>query len=113
MSRNNNKLTAYEEIKGSINWNRTPMLPLSNNGMVYITPDMCNMFVPHCNKAYTVGRTPNHHQLLKCYVPATRVYRISDMFRFDPSQSTLTAGSKQDKTITTAANLLASYWKYP
>ena len=42
---------------------------LCNMGVVYITPDMRNIFAPRCGEAYTVGHTPNHHQLLKCYVP--------------------------------------------
>ena len=95
MSRNNNKLTVYEEIKGSINWNRTPMIPLSNKGMVYITPDMCNMFASYCNEAYTVGRVLNHHQPFKCYVPATRVYIISGTYHLTrPNERSLPSGSR-------------------
>ena len=46
-SRNDNNLTAYEEIKGSFDWNQTPMTPLGNKGVVYITPDARNTFTPH------------------------------------------------------------------
>ena len=109
MSRNNNKLTAYEEIKGPFDWNRTSMATLCNNGMMYITPDVLDTFTPHCNEAYTVGRAPHHHQLLKCYVPATRGYRISGTYRLDPSHWTLPAVSEQDKTVTAAVDLLAAF----
>ena len=45
-SRNISKLTAYEEIKGTFHWNRTPMAPLGNKGVVYITLGMRNTFTP-------------------------------------------------------------------
>ena len=72
------------------------MAPLGNKGMVYITLGMCNTFVPHCDEAYNFVRALNHHQLFIFYVPATRGYKISDMYRLDPPHWTLPAVSKQD-----------------
>ena len=108
-SRNNNSLTAYEEIKGSFNWNRTPMPTLGNKDVVYIIPDALNIFAPHCDEAYTVGRAAHHHQLLKFYVPAARGYRITDTYRLDPSHWALPVVSKQDKIVTTALYLLTTF----
>ena len=112
MLRNNNKLTMYEEIKGAFDWNRTHMVSLSNNGMVYSTPNMRNMLAPHCDEAYTVSCVINHRQLLKCYVPATRGQRISGTYRLDPSHWMLPVVSKQDKTVITVANLLKAFQKF-
>jgi hypothetical protein len=63
-SRNNNDKTAYEEIHGAFDWNKTPLAPLGNKGMVYLTPNTRNTFAPHCDEAFTVRRAPFHHQLL-------------------------------------------------
>ena len=111
-SRNISKLTAYEEIKGVFDWNRTPMAPLGNKGVVYITLGMHNRFTSHCDNAYTTGCAPNHHQFLKFYVPATRGYIISGTYRLDPAHWTLSAVSEQEKTVTAAASLLAAFQKF-
>ena len=76
------------------------MTPLDNKGVVYITPNMHTTFTPHCDKAYTVGGAPNHHQLLKLYVSVTRRYIISSTYRLDPSHWTHPSVSEQDATIT-------------
>ena len=82
------------------------MAPLGNKGVAYITPDARNTFAPHRNEAYTVGHAPYHHQLLKCYVPATRGYKITGTYRLDPFHWALPVVSKQDKTVTAAKDLL-------
>ena len=56
-SRNNNKLTAHEELNGKFDWNWTPIAPLGTRGMLFIHPGSRNTFVTHCEEAFTVGRT--------------------------------------------------------
>jgi hypothetical protein len=111
-SRNNNKLTAYEKIKGAFDWNRVPMAPLGNKCVVYVTLDIRNTYAPHCDKAYTVERAPNHHQLLKCYVPTTMGYRISGTYHPDPSYWMFPAVSEQNMTVSAATDLLVAFQKF-
>ena len=47
---NNNNLTAYEELNGKFDWNRTPIAPLGTRGMLFITPDSRNTFYPHSRR---------------------------------------------------------------
>lgn len=61
--RNDNSKTAYNEIHGPFYWNKAPLVPLDNKGMVYITPNARNAFAPYCNEAFTVDRALFHHQL--------------------------------------------------
>ena len=46
-SRNNNNLTAYEELNGKFDWNRIPIAPLGTRGIIFIHPDSRNTFAPH------------------------------------------------------------------
>ena len=101
-SQNNNKLTAYEELNGTFNWNRTPIALLGTRGMIFIHSNSRNSFAPHCDEAFTVGRVRHHYCLLEFYVPTTRGYCISGTFRLDPTHWKLPAISEQDKTVVAA-----------
>ena len=109
MLRNTTKLTMYKDLEGAFNCNRTPMAPLGNKGVVYITPNMRNTFASHRDKVYTVSRAPNHRQLLNWSVPVTRGNNIFGTYHLDPSRWKLPAVGKQDKTIISSANLLAAF----
>ena len=88
------------------------MAPLNNSAVVHITPNMRNIFAPHCDKAYTVGLTPHYHQLLKLYVPTTRGHQISGTYRLDPSHGALPVVSEQHSTISAGVNLPAAFQKF-
>ena len=111
-SRNNIILTAYEELNSKFDWNRTPIDPLGTRGMLFIHPDSRNTFDPHCDEAFTVGRSRHHSLLLEFYVPTTRGYHISGTFRLDPTNWKLPAISEQDKIVVAATELLEQYIKF-
>ena len=98
-SRNNNKLTAYKELNGKLDWNRTPIVLLGTRGMLFIHPDIHNTFAPHCNESFNMGRARHHYCLLEFYVPNTRRYRISGTFCLNPTHWKLPVISEQDKTV--------------
>ena len=112
ISRNNNKLTAYEELNGKFDWNRTPIAPLGTIGMLFIHPESHTTFAPHCDEAFTVGRARHHYRLLELYVPTTRGYRISGNLRLDPTHWKLPSISEQDKTVVVATELLEQHKKF-
>ena len=111
-SRNNNNLTAYEELNGKFDWNLTPIAPLGTRGMLLIHPESRNTFSPHCNKAFTVGRARHHYRLLEFYVPTTRGYRISGTFRLNPTHWKFPTISDQDKTVVAETELLEQHKKF-
>ena len=111
-SRNNNKLTAYEELNGKFDWNRTPKAQLGTREMLFIHPYSRNIFAPHCDEAFTVGRARHHYHLLEFYVPTTRGYRISGAFHLNPTQWKLPIISERDKTVVAATELLEQHKKF-
>ena len=106
-SRNDTTKTAYQELEGDFDWNTTPMAPLGTKGSVYIHPDNRNMFAPHCNEGFTVGRAPHHYRLLEFYIPATRGYRLSGTYRLYPQHCRMPVTTEEDKTVEAAKELLA------
>ena len=55
----------YKKTKDAFKLSWTLMVPLGNKDVVSITQDMRTTFTPNCNKTFTVGGVPKHHQLLK------------------------------------------------
>ena len=105
-SRRDNKITAYEELHGPFDWNRTPLAPLGTKGMVFVTPGNRHTFAPHCDKAFVVGRAPHHYRLIEFFVPSSKGYRISGCYRLDPAHWSVPTISEQDKTVRAAAELI-------
>ena len=67
-ARNDTTKTAYQVTEGEFDWNVTPLVPLGTRGMVFIHPDNCNTFAPHCDIGYVVGRALHHYRLLEFYI---------------------------------------------
>ena len=101
-SRNDTPKTAYQELEGKFDWNAMPMVPLGTKGSVYIHPDNCNTFAPHCDGRFTVGRAPRHYRLLEFYIPATRGYRLSGTYRLYPQYCRMPTITEEDKTVEAA-----------
>ena len=80
--------------------------------MLFIHPDICNTFAPHCDESFTVGRVRHHYRLLEFYVPSTRGYRISGTFRLDHTHWKLPGIPEQDKKVVAATELLEQYNKF-
>ena len=112
-SRRDNKITAYEELHGPFDWNRTPLAPLGTKGMVFVPPTNRNTFAPHCDEAFVVGRAPHHYRLIEFFVPNSKGYRISGCYRLDPTHWTVPSISEQDNTVRAAADLLKQYNEDP
>ena len=60
-SRNNIAKTAYQETKGTFDWNATPLAPVGTKAMVFVHPENRNIFALHCDEVYFVGCAPHHY----------------------------------------------------
>ena len=110
-SRNNNKVTAYEELNGKFDWNRTPIASTGMRGMLFIHPDSLNTFTSHCDEEFTVGRARHQYCLLEFCVPITRGYRISGTSCLEPTHWKLPVILDQDKTLVAETELLEEHKK--
>ena len=72
--RTNSKKSAYQELEGKFDQNKTPLAQWGTKGMVLIHPSNRNTFDSHCNDGFIIGRTPHHYRLLEFYIPARRGY---------------------------------------
>ena len=57
-SRRNSTISAYKDMEGPFDWNRTPIAPLGSKAVVYAEPDERPSWGPHARDAFYVGRAP-------------------------------------------------------
>ena len=64
-SRQNNTKTAYEELKGPFDFNKTPLAPLGTKSLIYDDPDSRTSWAPHDIDAYYVRPALQHYRCLR------------------------------------------------
>ena len=107
-SRRNPKISAYEDLEGPFDYNKTPFGILGTKGLVYESPETRSAYAPHATDAIYVGPSYKHYQAKRFYVPLTRSYRISDSYKEYPAHCNMPTISEEDETIVAADALLTS-----
>ena len=54
-SRRNSKISAYQDMKGVFDFNKTPMAPLGTKGLAYIDPDARGIWQAHAQDVFLCG----------------------------------------------------------
>ena len=62
-SRRNSNISAYEDMEGVFDWNKTPLAPLGCKAVVYSDPSERASWAPHERDAFYIGRAPLHCRL--------------------------------------------------
>ena len=105
-SRRNASISAFEELEGKFDFNRTPMAPLGTRGLVYLDPDERASWQSHGIDVFSVGRAPDHYRLMEFFDPNTRNYRISGTYKLYPTHCNIPTLSEADQSIIAANELL-------
>ncbi|KAL7524003.1 hypothetical protein ACHAXR_000396, partial [Thalassiosira sp. AJA248-18] len=111
-SRRNSKISAYEEMEGNFEYNKTPMAPFGTKAIAYLTLDERALWQMHGYDAYYVGPAKNHYRLLKFYDQTTCNYKITGTYELYPSHCKVPSISEGDRTIIAATDLLHEIGSY-
>ena len=85
------KLTAYHQIHGGFDYNKTPMAPAGCKIIIHDRADKRKSWDPHGTHGFYIGPAMQHYRNYKCYIPTTRHTRVSNTVVFFPhSCKTLT-----------------------
>jgi len=106
MSRRNNKISAYEELDGKFDFNKTPLAPIGTKALVYVDPTARTSWAPHGMDAWYTGGAKQHYRCLRFFTPDTKGYRITDTYKLYPTHSQLPTISEEDTTLAAAADIL-------
>ena len=78
-SRLNPKLSAYAQLEGAFDFNRTPLVPLGVKMLVYETPSQRGSWSPHGVEGWYIGPAMRNY---RCYVLATASERTAETVSF-------------------------------
>ena len=104
-SRQNSSISAYEEMEGKFDFNRTPMAPFGTKGLAYLDPDERLTFQTHGVDVYYVARSPFHYRLMKFYDPISRNFRTTGTYKLYPTHCKVPTLSTNDRTIMAAHDI--------
>jgi hypothetical protein len=85
-SRMNPKQSAWEQIHGHFDYNRTPLAPPGMNVMVYEPVNQRGSWGSHATEGHYIGPALESYRCYKIYTPSTRATRISDTVVWFPEQ---------------------------
>ena len=106
-SRRNSNISAYEDMEGPFDWNRTPIAPLGSKSVIYAEPDKRPLWGPHACDAFYVGRTQFHYRLKEFYMCDTHGFTTA-VGKIYPAHCREPAISEADIMISAAADLIKS-----
>ena len=97
-SRINPKMSAYTQLNGLYDYNRTPLAPLGTKAFVHERPNQRRTFADHGKIGFVIGPATQHYRHLTFYIPSTRGTRITDTYVFIPSKFELPANAAADRS---------------
>ena len=71
-SRINNNLSAYEQLEGTFDFNKTPLAPLGTKVLAYEMPSHQKTWDKHGKEGWYVGPAMKHYQCYRVLVKATQ-----------------------------------------
>jgi hypothetical protein len=77
-----------KEVHGPYDFNKTPIAPIGEKGLVYDDPAVRASWAPHGTDAFYMGPTPKQYQCLQFYMPTTQRCCIVDTWHLYPSNCT-------------------------
>jgi hypothetical protein len=113
-SRINPKLSAYTQIFGVFDYNRTPLAHIGTRTVVHqrTTQQGRTTFADHGVIGWSIGSAMNHYRHWTFYIPKTRGTRVSDTVVFLPEKYTMPATASSDRA-TAALEELTEALKNP
>jgi hypothetical protein len=113
-SRINPKLSAYTQIIGVFDYNRTPLAPIGTRTVVHqqTTQQGRTTFADHGGIGWSIGPAMNHYRHWTFYISKTRGTRVSDTVVFLPEKYTMPATASSDRA-TAALEELTEALKHP
>ena len=104
-SRLNPKLSAYTQLNGTFDYNRTPMSPPVTITLVHNKPQNRGTWAPHGQEGWYVCTDMLHYRCLTSYIPKTVSERVSDTTNLFPAQKSSPSLLPADVVTSVAADI--------
>jgi hypothetical protein len=104
----NPKLSAYNQLFGVFDFNRTPLAPPGTWAVIFEDPDTQESWAPHGNLAWYLGPAPEHYRCYRLYIPETGGIRTSGTVGLFLHYSTVPKLSSADAAAHAARDLIVA-----
>lgn len=101
----NPKLSAYAQINGAFDFNRTPLAPPGTKVLAFIDPQNCRTWGTHGLPGWYVGPAMESYRCFTIWITATRATRTTDTVQWHPKHVTMLTISTTNMIIAAAHNL--------
>ncbi len=107
-SRINPKLSAYAQLHGAFDYNRTPLAPPGTRVLVHKKPAVRGTWAPHAVDGWHLGPALNHYRCHRVWIWTTRAERILDTLAWFPSKVSMPTASPVARIKASVLDLLAA-----
>jgi hypothetical protein len=108
-SRINPKLSAWAQVHGSFDFNRTPLAPPGTRVLIHEPSTVRETWAPHAVEGWYLGPAPLHYWCYTIWADATSAERIANTLSWFPSQVDMPATSSLKLATAAAQDLVAAY----
>jgi hypothetical protein len=107
-SRMNPKLSAYAQVHGAFDFNRTPIAPPGTKVLVHEKPDVRGTWSPHAVEGWYVGPASNHYRCYRVWIKETAAERIADTLTWMPLHVKMPGATPTEAATAAARDLIAA-----
>ena len=104
-SRINPNLSAYAQLHGNFNYNRTPLAPPGIKVLTYIRPENRKSWAPHAKEGFYLGPAMNHYRCHKVWSKATNRTSIVDTLKWLPHRFRMPTANREGLIVAAAHDL--------
>jgi hypothetical protein len=104
-SRSNPRITAYDQLNGHFDFNRTPLAPPGTQIIAHEKPDQRAYWDPHGVDGYYLSPNLDHYRCYQVHITKTKGTRIVDTVEFFPAKLTMPSTSSKDLASISALEL--------
>jgi hypothetical protein len=111
---NPSRVSAYAQIRGAFDFNRTPVAPPGTKVLIHEKPEVRGTWAPHAVNRWYLGPAPNHYY--RCYrvwIHETTSERIVDTLSWLPSYFTMPGASAAEAATAAAQDLIKALLSQP
>jgi hypothetical protein len=104
----NPKLSAYAQIHGAFNFDKTPLAPPGIKVHTHERAEGRKTFAVHSARGYYIGPCLHHYRCYNVWIPTTNSIRIANTVDWFPHNLTMPTSSPTDILLATAKDLTAA-----
>jgi hypothetical protein len=107
-SRINPKLSAWAQVHGAFDFNRTPLAPPGTRVLIHEPAALRETWAPHAVEGWYIGPAMEHYRCYTVWTDATRAERIANTLTWFPSHVEMPTTSSLELATAAATDLVAA-----